>query len=48
MNIKSKTSKHFYKPNSSLQKKMGRVSISFPKRTPSTPICQCTLTFQIS
>ena len=48
MNIKSKTIKYFYKPNYSFRKQMGRVRISFHKTTPSTPICQCTLTFQIS
>ena len=49
MNTKSKTRKHFYKPNYPFWKQMGRVRISFHKRTtPSTPICQCTITFQIS
>ena len=49
MNIKSKTSKYFYKPNSYFRKKMGRVRISFLKRTtPSTPTCQRPLIFQIS
>ena len=49
MNTKSKTSNNFSKLISPFWKPMRRGRISFPKRkTRSTPICKCTIFFQLS